>query len=61
MSRRVYAEVPPRVEYSLTPLGRTLIEPLAALHLWAVEHVEEIDAARAASAGGGGAPENEVT
>lgn len=34
IARRVYAEVPPRVEYSLTPLGRTLREPLAALCQW---------------------------
>lgn len=48
VSRRVYAEVPPRVEYSLTPLGSTLIEPLAGLHAWAIAHVEELEAALAA-------------
>jgi DNA-binding HxlR family transcriptional regulator len=35
VSRRAYAEVPPRVEYELTPLGRTLIEPIGALTRWA--------------------------
>ncbi|MEJ0001053.1 MAG: helix-turn-helix domain-containing protein [Verrucomicrobiota bacterium] len=32
--RRVFAEVPPRVEYSLTPLGKTLIPALQALCNW---------------------------
>ena len=32
--RKVYAEVPPRVEYSLTPLGRTLEPVLVALRAW---------------------------
>lgn len=48
VNRQVYAVVPPKVEYSLTPLGRTLIEPLSAFHAWVVEHVEEIEAAEAA-------------
>jgi len=38
VTRTVYAEVPPRVEYDLTPAGRTLQEPLRALERWAVEH-----------------------
>jgi DNA-binding HxlR family transcriptional regulator len=38
VSRRAYAEVPPRVEYELTPLGRTLIEPIQALTRWAEHH-----------------------
>src|SRR6185436_16287144 len=36
--RTVFAEVPPRVEYELTGVGRTLIEPAVALAEWAVEH-----------------------
>jgi DNA-binding HxlR family transcriptional regulator len=44
--RTVYAEVPPRVEYALTPMGRTLIEPLGALAAWAEEHRAAIVAAR---------------
>jgi DNA-binding HxlR family transcriptional regulator len=33
--RRAYAEVPPRVEYELTPLGTTLIDPIRVLTEWA--------------------------
>ena len=41
--RTVHAEVPPRVEYELTPLGVTLIEPVMALAAWAMEHHELIE------------------
>lgn len=34
IARKVYAEVPPRVEYSLTPLGRTLEPVVSALCSW---------------------------
>jgi len=44
--RRAYAEIPPRVEYELTPLGLTLREPLAAIRNWAEAHLNEILAAR---------------
>jgi len=44
--RTVYAEVPPRVEYELTPLGQTLRSPLRALTEWSVRHIEEVLAAR---------------
>jgi len=36
--RTVYAEVPPRVEYQLTELGKTLVQPLAALVQWAEQN-----------------------
>ena len=42
LTRTVYPEVPPRVEYALTPLGTTLIAPLAALRDWAEGHIESI-------------------
>jgi DNA-binding HxlR family transcriptional regulator len=35
------------VEYSLTPLGRSLIEPLDAICRWAEKHLPELEAARA--------------
>lgn len=44
--RRIYAEIPPRVEYSLTPLGKTLCEPLDALRKWAQDHLREVRAAQ---------------
>ncbi len=46
IGREVYPVVPPRVEYSLTPLGETLISILAELCAWAEEHIEEVEAAR---------------
>ncbi|MFJ8468110.1 winged helix-turn-helix transcriptional regulator [Streptomyces swartbergensis] len=46
VTRQVYAEVPPRVEYELTALGRTLQAPLQALGHWAEEHIAEVLAAR---------------
>ena len=36
--RQVYAEVPPRVEYSLTEYGKTLIPVLSAMAQWGFEH-----------------------
>lgn len=47
VTRKVYAEIPPRVEYSLTDLGRTLTEPLDRLWVWAGEHQHDVAAARA--------------
>lgn len=46
VTRHVYAEVPPRVEYELTELGRTLHAPLQALGSWAEDHITEVLAAR---------------
>ena len=46
VERRAYAEVPPRVEYELTPLGRTLHEPLLALSRWAEEYIADVLVAR---------------
>lgn len=47
VERKIYPVVPPKVEYSLTPLGKTLIEPLKAICKWAEEHLPELQAARA--------------
>jgi DNA-binding HxlR family transcriptional regulator len=46
--RVVYPVVPPVVEYSLTPLGQTLIEPVHMLTDWAYEHLQEVAQARVA-------------
>lgn len=46
VSRHVFAEVPPRVEYELTDLGRTLHAPLSAIGEWAETHTAEVLDAR---------------
>jgi DNA-binding HxlR family transcriptional regulator len=46
VTRTVHASVPPRVDYELTPLGHSLLEPITALELWAMAHIHEIVAAR---------------
>lgn len=46
VQRNVIDVIPPHVEYSLTPLGRTLSEPLVAICHWAMEHLAELEAAR---------------
>lgn len=43
VNRKVYAEVPPRVEYSLTELGRSLKPILDALWNWGAEYKEFIN------------------
>jgi DNA-binding HxlR family transcriptional regulator len=48
IARKIYAEVPPRVEYSLTPLGATLRQLVRRLVEWSGAHLDEVDAARAA-------------
>ncbi|MEV0382952.1 helix-turn-helix domain-containing protein [Nonomuraea sp. NPDC050643] len=48
VSRKVHPVVPPRVDYALTPLGRTLHETIKALVTWTEQHQQEIAAARAA-------------
>src|SRR5256885_9764136 len=46
VERKVYPVVPPKVEYSLSKLGRTLIEPLRALCRWSEKHLAELQANR---------------
>ena len=48
VTRTVHAAVPPRVEYELTDLGRTLIAPLHALDAWARAHMPDVVASRTA-------------
>lgn len=47
VKRVVYPVIPPMVEYSLTPLGQTLIEPIWALRDWSEQHIEEVEKSRA--------------
>ena len=44
VKRTVYPQIPPRVDYELTSLGQTLINPVNALADWAVTHNDEIRA-----------------
>ena len=46
--RKPIATVPPTVEYSLTALGETLVEPLRAIRDWAERHIERVEASREA-------------
>jgi DNA-binding HxlR family transcriptional regulator len=48
VTRTVHPVIPPRVEYALTPMGRTLLDTIGQLVIWADSHLDEIDAARAA-------------
>lgn len=47
LTRTAYAEVPPRVEYELTPMGTSLIGPALTLASWAIEHNATIEQSRA--------------
>ncbi len=42
VSRRIYAEVPPRVEYSLTALGRSLVKVLDDIKAWTETHAPDV-------------------
>jgi DNA-binding HxlR family transcriptional regulator len=47
IERTVFPEIPPRVEYELTRLGKTLLEPIQGLADWAESHRTSIQDARA--------------
>jgi DNA-binding HxlR family transcriptional regulator len=47
VSRTVYPVVPPRVEYTLTPLGESLLQAATTILLWADAHEADLSAARA--------------
>lgn len=51
VERKTYPVVPPRVEYRLTELGETLIEPLTAICHWSEAHLSEVLAARSRTSG----------
>ena len=44
--REIFPEIPPRVEYSLTELGKELVDPIATIRDWAVAHMERVITAR---------------
>jgi len=46
--REVFPTVPPKVEYTLTPLGKTLLKTVRELAGWAAENRDDIESARAA-------------
>ncbi len=46
LTRRIYASVPPRVEYTLTPLGHSLDSLVAGICDWAESNIERVQAAR---------------
>lgn len=48
VKRRAYATIPPKVEYELTPLGLSLIEPLRMLANWALQNRTKIETAQTA-------------
>jgi len=55
VTRAVFPTIPPRVDYELTKLGRSLLEPVSGLGLWARQNRETIQEARRrfdATAGG---------
>lgn len=48
VTRTIHPVIPPRVEYALTPMGRTLLNTIGQLVSWTDSHLPEIEAARAA-------------
>ena len=46
VTRRVYASVPPKVEYTLTNLGRSVCELVEGICKWAEANIEQVQAAR---------------
>ena len=46
VTRVVYASVPPKVEYSLTELGKTLVRTLEAIRDWSEKNIEDVLKAR---------------
>jgi DNA-binding HxlR family transcriptional regulator len=46
ISRKIYPQVPPRVEYTLTERGESLLPAMAGLVAWALEHMPAIKASR---------------
>lgn len=49
IERKVYAEVPPKVEYSITEFGKSLTPIIAALEQWGNQHIDVLTATRRAA------------
>ena len=47
ITRTVFPTIPPRVDYELTTLGRSLLEPVTGLSAWALKNIGKIETARA--------------
>ncbi|MGZ5932398.1 MAG: winged helix-turn-helix transcriptional regulator [Rhizomicrobium sp.] len=47
ITRTIFPTIPPRVDYELTALGRSLLEPVMALSAWALKNIGKIETARA--------------
>lgn len=41
VSRKIYPQIPPKVEYSLTPLGKSLKPVMDSMHHWGTRHIDE--------------------
>ncbi len=48
VSRTAFATIPPRVDYALTPLGQSFLEPMRKLLQWAEQNHEQVREARTA-------------
>jgi DNA-binding HxlR family transcriptional regulator len=46
VTRKLYPQVPPRVDYALTPLGYQLLEQIYPLWRWMIAHIADFEAAR---------------
>lgn len=47
VTRTIHPVIPPRVDYALTPMGRTLLDTIGQLVAWTDSHLPEIESARA--------------
>ena len=46
LTRRVHAEVPPRVDYKLTPLGESLGQSVCSVWTWVEAHMQDVERSR---------------
>jgi DNA-binding HxlR family transcriptional regulator len=43
INRKVYPQIPPKVEYSITEYGKGLIPLLESMHIWGLAHLEHLN------------------